>query len=384
MHEDPKRDPKQAAAIAYSTWEEHNKKHNSTFLRKMELLNTSGEWVRLRDFLLIEKAELLGPGTWTGEDGVPTYYSPDVITKANQTILGKPIKITHADKAETVVGFWDAYKDIEGKTVAQGIVWHPVGVKYFSEHPGAKLSIEAGAKCMWNATSKRDEVLAMEYNGGAAVEIPAYPSGGVEQQRLVTLSARMEVTNLSDGEIKTKGKENNMQDENKPPESQAPPPVTAPPTPPPTTTTIPPVQPPPPVTQPPIEKAPETPAKKPEDEDLKKQIEALRTELATSNAAINGRLEEDVLSLSAEVKAIDNGFDQAKYLEGITDKTLQKKMLGSHLESLKRVNPHPIVIKLSDAEMKTKVNAASKSLFGMDAEDLFKSLGFEVKKPGDK
>ena len=216
MHEDPQRDPKQAAAIAYSTWTEHQK-HNSTFLRKVELLNTSGEWVRLRNFLLIEKAELLGPGTWIGADGIPTHYTPEVITKATLSLLGKPVKITPENKAETVVGFWDAVKDLEGKTVAQAIIWHPAGVKYFSEHPNAKLSIEAGAQCIWNEVEKRDEVLAMTYNGGAAVEVPAYPSGGVEQQRLVTLSARIEVR--EDGiENKNKGNEKNMTDDNKLPE----------------------------------------------------------------------------------------------------------------------------------------------------------------------
>jgi hypothetical protein len=410
-HVEKDMDPKQRVAICYSQWERHTK-HNSEFLRKVELLNGDNKWTRLKDFLLIEKAELLGPGTWTGLDGIPTKYSEAVIKDANNSILGKPIKITHADNAETVVGFWDAVKDSEGKTFAQGIVWHPVGVKYFEDHPNAPLSIEADAKCKFDPNAGTDEVLAMVYEGGAAVENPAYPSGGVEQQRHLTLSARIELNKTDGNEIKEKGNEKDM-DSNfdkielseqektalkspffankdvkmtkeealaffetqlknaKVPDDKIKytvallsktltnefplPTIPTPPT--------------PPV---PLSAAPE---KKPEeiapDDKLAKEVERLSAELTKTNAALNTRLDEDISNTSASIKSIDNSFELGKYVEGITDKTLQKKMLSSHLESLKRVSPKPITLKLSSDDAKKKANEASKEMFGLDLSELF-------------
>jgi hypothetical protein len=387
-------------------------KDNSSFIRHLEITN-SGSWKELKDYLLIEDAELLAPGTWTGADGIPTDYSPEVIMSANETILGKPIKITHEDKSHTVVGFWDAVKTDEPRTRVQGMVWHPDGIKYFTEHPGAPLSIEADAKCAFDKDTGTDVALSMTYTGGAAVDIPACPSSGVDQQRVIHLSGRriegrINVRKEKEMSTEDKWKLPEVTDERKKaletpffaeeklttkvsdviehvkkslsgvPEEQAEYVVKTLeanlggefaidlPAPPPAGST------PPPPPAPPAGDDEKVTA-------MEEQITKLKEELTDARNKIDEREEADIARLGETIKAFDPEFDSNKFLSGVTDKSIQKKILEAHLTGVKRINPQPIKVKLSAEVAKKKVNAVSKELFGMNMEDLFKQMGLEVK-----
>jgi len=103
-------------------------------------------------------------------------------------------------------------------------------------------------------------------------------------------------------------------------------------------------------------------------------LKTVKTELEQLKKQEDERKQTKIAALTAEIKAIDEQFDEKKYLEGITCPDSQIKMLEHELETVKRLSP---AIKLSvatgtstDEQM---VEKELKAMFGStDIEEIAK------------
>jgi len=107
---------------------------------------------------------------------------------------------------------------------------------------------------------------------------------------------------------------------------------------------------------------------------LEKDVEALMTELNERRAAESQQLNQDISGIATEIKALEKDFDPVKYVEGITCKKLQKKMLQGYLNVLKRA-VKPIRLQIADDNKQAMVKGAVEEMFGEGAT--FESV-FEV------
>ena len=378
-------------------------------MRRVFLSRGKSTWDSLNKILYVE-GDLLEEGTFTGMDGIPTHYPGKIIEAANPTIIGTPIKITHSDKSEMVVGFWTKVKG-NGRTKVGGYVFDPDGIEFIQTHPHWGLSMESDAQCEMGEVQGSQEIAqSFVYTAASLVEHPAYVDG-IQITREVKLQAggkkkkeKKTMENLIDFKegakttidaffewTKKKLKEADVDEDeisktidNMKKAMDSPYPYPAPKT---------------------NVKMLEayltghdvklseytdfisecmaeegmTMAKcvvkwrteHPEEEaEANTEMSELKTQLEQANKAIDERLDEDITNLTGSIKGIDSEFDTTKFFGGVKDKLLQKKMLSNYHASIKRIMPSkPIKLQLSDDEKDAQKKKLSKDMFGEDSVD---------------
>jgi len=162
------------------------------------------KWDEIEKLLYIE-SDLLAEGTYVGMDGVRTFYPGDVLDEANPTIIGKPIKLTHGDGAETVIGFWTKVQG-NGKTHVAGYVFNPEGIDFLKAHPNWGLSMEGDAISEFDNKKKCERANKLVYTAGSVVEHPAF-GGRIESTREIRLE-KGENEKLENDEMFVEFKEN--------------------------------------------------------------------------------------------------------------------------------------------------------------------------------
>lgn len=142
------------------------------------------EWKDIEKVMYVE-SDLLSEGTYVGLDGIKTYYPGMVLEAANDSIIGKPIKISHVDSSESVIGFWTRVQG-NGKTRVGGHVFSPEGIDFLKEHPNYGLSMEADAETIWDEKRKEEVSQSLYYTAGSVVENPAF-GDRIDLQREIRL-----------------------------------------------------------------------------------------------------------------------------------------------------------------------------------------------------
>jgi len=375
------------------------------------------EWREIDKVMYVE-SDLLAEGTYVGMDGIRTYYPAEVLDEANETILGKPIKIGHGENAR-IIGFWTKVKG-NGKTRVGGHVFDPEGIEFLKKHPNYGLSMEGDALSFWDPEIRAERVQKLYYTAGSVVENPAF-GGRIESTRVIRLEkpgkidggkemtedfiefkenakpTREAFFSWLEEQLKKKGV---AEDEIKKiidvlkGAIKSPYPY-------------------------PYPKAgyPKAQAsavkisadalgikeeemseytdfmkeclktkdmkacvaewkakhKEASEPDKDKVIATLKLKLQKAEEAINARLEEDISELNNAILKIDKEFNREVFLEGVEDRLTQKKMLSTYLDSLKRVAPaKPISLKLSADDLSVKRKKLAEEMFG--SSDLMKHL----------
>ena len=99
-------------------------------------------YYRLDNALRI-RGTLLAEGKWCGLDRHPVYYPRDVIQKAAPTIIGKPIKYGHSDRAEAVVGFVTAAEVADSRVDFEGYIFDKETIEEIESGRINGISMEA-------------------------------------------------------------------------------------------------------------------------------------------------------------------------------------------------------------------------------------------------
>lgn len=89
------------------------------------------------------RGTLLAEGKWCGLDRHPVYYPRDVIQKAAPTIVGKPIKYGHSDRAEAVVGFVTAAEVADSRVDFEGYIFDKETIEEIESGRINGISMEA-------------------------------------------------------------------------------------------------------------------------------------------------------------------------------------------------------------------------------------------------
>jgi len=89
------------------------------------------------------RGTLLAEGKWCGLDRHPVYYPRDVIQKAAPTIIGKPIKYGHSDRAEAVVGFVTAAEVADSRIDFEGYIFDKETIEEIESGRINGISMEA-------------------------------------------------------------------------------------------------------------------------------------------------------------------------------------------------------------------------------------------------
>jgi len=392
----------------------------------------------LGNALLIE-GTLLRPGVYTGLDGVPTRYDAEFIRKVKANLVGQPIKFAHAISPESMtpeipkgegVGYWTAVHK-NGVIRVRGYVFNPTAIAYAKRHPNVGLSMEADVTTRPDSDGGEVATDGM-LTGGVLIDDPACSACRVEIAREVNLqseenvSENMSETNTAEAFIQYTRDENLakptresffnwVEDQMKKagvPDDVIPKAIAV---------LKKAIKVPYPYPYPKAqefleaeygkdlavyitemlskytdwikqcvkggktmgecagmwkEKYPSPEEKKAEASEVEKNVEMLMKELAERRAAEAKQLDEDINKTLTEIKALEKDFDQEKFLEGVTCKKLQRKMLGKYLEVLKRTTK-PIRLQVADSQKETLVKDTVKSMFGEGAT--FESI-FELPK----
>jgi len=117
------------------------------------------------------RGTLLAEGKWSGLDRATVFYPRDVIFEAIETIVGKPIKWGHSDRAEAVVGFVTAAGYTNGSASFEGIVFDSEAIEEIEAGTLTGISMEGLV-----STERRDtDIVAtsLTFQAAALVESPA-------------------------------------------------------------------------------------------------------------------------------------------------------------------------------------------------------------------
>jgi thiaminase len=96
------------------------------------------------------------------------------------------------------------------------------------------------------------------------------------------------------------------------------------------------------------------------------EIAQLRAELEATKRALDQRTEEEISGIVNGIKELDKEFAPDKFLEGITCKDLQKKVLQKYLETLKK-HVRPIKLQIGEDVAKATVQKEVDEMFGKGA-----------------
>ena len=367
--------------------------------------------------------DLLRTGTWIGLDGVPTRYSPELISRIYPGLVGTPIHFAHKASPYSMdenilqgetIGYW-AMSRVSKNNAAlrgRGRVFDQRAIKYLQDHPDTKLSIEMTGKVITLPDGSEDCIDAT-ITGGALTDNPACKSSEPVAIRQIALQsdqitlergkqnmAEKELVNFdANGKndraeyvkfLETELKELKLPDEDIKKALDAIARVTktfaiAPPT---------------------IEPPKALPAEiaefvayaeasgKPFVEAYKEfgitkkinnaapdnteELTALKNELESTKTILNQRLQVDNDAVVAEIKTYDTEFKVEKYLEGVKDIAVQKKMLESYAITLKK-HAKPINLQLSNEEAKAKVEGVAESMFGDKNVTVESIIGIKTK-----
>ena len=383
-------------------------------------LQSSVQAKQLGNAMVIE-GTLLKPGIWMGLDGVPTKYTEDFIEKVKHSIIGKPIYFAHDISPEsmdwaipkgTTIGFFTDAKD-GGKLNVRGYVFNPRAIRYLKEHPNIGLSMEAQVTG-WDAGGfevAEDGTLT----GGALIENPACPTCQVSSAREINLERgkkegnKMDTNNTTEEFIKFEanakpGKEEfftwvekQMKDAGVP-EAIIPKAIAV---------LKKAIKIPYPYPYPKAHEALEAELGKdmaaevetvlasyreymtqcmkggktmkecaaaykpnyPKAEappEVSPEIAQLKAELEATKKALDQRTEEEISGIVNGIKELDKEFAPDKFLEGITCKDLQKKVLQKYLETLKK-HARPIKLQIGEDAAKATVQKEVDEMFGKGA-----------------
>ena len=95
-------------------------------------------------------------------------------------------------------------------------------------------------------------------------------------------------------------------------------------------------------------------------------LEELKAELDATKAALEQREQEDINTIVSGIREFDKDFTPEKFLEGISGKTMQRKVLQKYLETLKK-HARPIKLQIGEDAAKVTVNKAVEEMFGKGA-----------------
>ena len=102
---------------------------------------------------------------------------------------------------------------------------------------------------------------------------------------------------------------------------------------------------------------------KPEDPKLAERLAAAEGQLKAIEQERKAQATKELEAMVAEIKKFDETFASEKFLEGIACPDVQRKMLGSYLEVMKK-NKKPIRLQVSQQEGETAVKETVKEMFG--------------------
>jgi len=371
---------------------------------------------------IVIEGTLLKPGIWVGLDGVPTKYSESFIEKVKDSIIGKPIYFAHDISPEsmdwaipkgTTVGFFTGVKD-GGQLNVRGYVFNPRALRYLKEHPKIGLSMEAQVTG-WDAGGfevAEDGTLT----GGALIDDPACPTCRVSSAREINLERgkkegnTMDTNNTTEEFIKFEANakpdkeafftwiEKQMKDAGVPeaiiPKAMA--------------VLKKALKVPYPYPYPKAHEAleaelgkdmaaevetvlasyreymttcmkggktmkecaaaykPNYPKAEALPETKSPELETLKAELAATKAALDQRTTEEITDITTGIKEFDKEFAPEKFLEGITCKDLQKKVLQKYLETLKK-HVRPIKLQIGEDAAKAVITKEVDEMFGKGA-----------------
>jgi len=424
LKEEGARSTAQMSAICFNQW---NRSRRS--LERKVYLRAEVSSKQLGNAMLIE-GPLLRPGVYTGLDGIPTKYTIEFLRKIQSTLAGRPICFAHEISLSsmtpsippgTVVGFWTGSK-ANGQLRVRGYVFDRQAIEYVKNHPTVGLSMEADVKTSYDADSDVEVATAGKLTGGVLIDDPACPACRVEFAREVNLQSEEKRVSQMSAEDMAEKLIAFTTDENlaKPtresffswieeqlkvtdvPEDVIPKIITV------------------------LKKAVKVPYpypypkaaevfeatygsdiakelsaytdfissclkggktmavcatdwKKKQEEAPSTQLAGLltqtKTELEELKLAKEKAVDEELSKLSSEIKGLDSTFEPTKFLEGISCKDLQKRMLGKYLETLKK-HVRPIKLQLTDDAAKQMVEKEIEGMFGKGAT--FESV-FELK-----
>jgi len=137
--------------------------------------------------VLVISGTLLKEGTFRGLDKREIFYPASVVEEATETILGKPIKLTHAKTDRAVAGFVTSALIEDGEIKITGYIHKPDVIDLILKGKYNGLSMEADGVIEFDPERKSYVARSLTFRGVALVENPACVQCRVDTAKLVEL-----------------------------------------------------------------------------------------------------------------------------------------------------------------------------------------------------